>query len=87
MPREPECQLPGAESVAADRTLLAQGWTRRFLADAARSAEALELYRSMGLEVRAEIPAPEDLGPSCAGCAGTLCKSYRMIYTRQRNTQ
>ena len=59
-------------------------WTRRFLSAPERLTEMLELYRSMGLEVRAETPSPVDLGERCSGCAEMLCRTYRMIYTRER---
>lgn len=73
---------PAEEGVAADARLLAEGWTRRFLTGAERVEEMLELYRSMGLEARAEQPSPKDLGDKCSGCAITACRSYRLLYTR-----
>ena len=82
MTETPDCPMPDSEGVEADSRLIAEGWTRRFLADADRAAEALELYRAMGLEARAEKPAPADLGERCASCADAVCRSYLMVYTR-----
>jgi len=35
----------------ADPALVAQGWERRFTADAQRAKEAMELYEQLGYEV------------------------------------
>lgn len=85
MTPDPSCPMPEGDGVGGDPEILAQGWTRRFLAEGARVEEATQLYLSMGLDVRAEVPSPAELGPSCAGCAEALCRAYRMIYTRKRN--
>jgi hypothetical protein len=77
---------PGAvdeHAIPADPTLVAAGWTRRSLADPARAAEMIELYRSLGFEAQAVELEPEDFGPSCLSCASILCRSYVMIYTRR----
>jgi hypothetical protein len=67
----------------ADPKLLAEGWQRRHLADANRAEEAVELYRSMGYEVRVETLTPDDFGPQCAQCALAGCRACVLIYTRQ----
>lgn len=82
----PGCPQGKPEGPSGDRRLLREGWTPRFLADAARAAEALEIYRGMGLEERAESPSPGDFGEDCAGCAHTACRTYLMIYTRPQGT-
>jgi hypothetical protein len=63
--------------------LIAEGWTRRYLADPIRAREAVELYRSLGYEVRAARLTPADLEPSCRDCAPVICRSYVLIYTRK----
>ena len=42
------------QPIKADQDLLQDGWERRFLADANRLEEAVQLYRSLGLEIKAE---------------------------------
>ena len=87
MAKQPDCPMDDAGGVAADGSLAAQGWTRRFLADSERAAEAVGLYRSMGLEVRAEKPSETDFGQGCTACAETSCRSYLMIYTRPKENR
>ncbi|MDP6376480.1 MAG: hypothetical protein QF921_14785 [Pseudomonadales bacterium] len=68
--------------IPADQTLVAEGWVRRYLADAERTEEAVELYTSLGFEVKTTQLAPAELGPQCTDCAAGVCASYRLIYTR-----
>ena len=67
----------------ADPKLIAEGWVRRHLADAQRAEESVELYRSMGYEVRIETITPDDFGPQCARCAVSVCRACVVIYTRR----
>ena len=71
-------------SVEADPRLVAEGWVRRHLADPARAEESIELYESMGYEVRAQTLSPEDFGPGCSGCAPVVGRTCVLIYTRTR---
>ncbi len=73
-----------AAGIPGNRALEAEGWQRRYLADEHRAQEALELYRSLGFEVRAEKLEPSDFGPQCGECSLTVCRSYVLIYTRKR---
>ncbi|MCP3902268.1 MAG: hypothetical protein GY715_01420 [Planctomycetes bacterium] len=84
-PSEPERgpREDGEFSVRTDPALLAQGWTRRNLADPARAEETIELYRSLGFEVKVVQLTPADFGPSCDDCAPLVCRSYVLIYTRK----
>lgn len=61
---------------------MTQEWTRRFLAAPERVEESLELYRSMGLEARAEKPTATDFTDQCGGCVESGCSNYLVIYTR-----
>ncbi len=74
----------GEEEIPADPALTAKGWVRRFVAGEDRVDEAVELYRSMGLEVRVEKLSPADFASACADCALASCRAYVMIYTRKR---
>lgn len=67
----------------SDQDLIKDGWERRFLADPERLEEAVELYRSLGLEIKAEPLGPADFGPDCQSCASEVCKTYVLIYTRK----
>ncbi len=72
-----------AAAAPANRALEAAGWERRFLADELRAREAVELYESLGYEVRAQQLEPADFGPQCDECAAAVCRSYVLIYTRR----
>jgi hypothetical protein len=65
-----------------EETLLASGWTRRFVGDARMTTEATALYGSLGYEVLAvplEAAAADEV---CAGCAVTL-QGFCVLYTRK----
>jgi hypothetical protein len=61
----------------------AQGWLGRFTVKAKRADEDLELYESLGDEVRAEpVTTHQRMGEECANCLLAACDKYVMIYTR-----
>ena len=68
----------------ADPALVAQGWERRFTADAQRAKEAMELYEQLGYEVRAEPVRPEELDDDCEDCGTVVAFHFLAIYTRKR---
>ena len=68
--------------VRAAPTRLAAGWERRFVADAARAAEALALYAALGYEVCADPVRPEDLEEGCDACP--LASLFKTVYTRRK---
>ncbi len=72
--------------IPADPKLLAEGWVRRHMTDAARAAESAELYSDMGFEVKLRPLTPQDLGPKCQACAASICGSYVMVYTRRKGS-
>lgn len=59
-----------------------EGWTRRFVAAPPRLAEAVELYESLGLDVRLEILGPGDLPEGCDDCPAAR-SLFRVVYTRR----
>lgn len=65
--------------------LVAEGWERRFTADEQRAKEAMELYRQLGYEVRAEPVSPEDVHDDCNDCRAVLSFRFCTIYTRKRD--
>ncbi len=75
---DPIAGIPG------NTALEAEGWERRYLADPDRAREAVELYSSLGFEVRAEKLEPADFGTQCGDCSQVVCRSYVLIYTRKR---
>lgn len=72
-------------SIPADSKLVAEGWTRRYLADPDRAQEAIDLYASLGYEVKSQTLTPDDFGPNCGDCASVVCRTYVMIYTRKKS--
>ena len=72
-----------AFSIPADPQLVADGWERRYLADPDRAREAIDLYESLGYEVKAQSLTPGDFGPNCGDCASVVCSNYVLIYTRK----
>jgi hypothetical protein len=59
------------------------GWTRRFAAIGARLTEAVELYRSLGYEIRLEPAEASDTELADEACAQCMVMTLaRTIYTR-----
>lgn len=77
----PAPRLPDFERPANPR-LAAEGWTRRFMADSERLTEYLDLYTTLGLEVRTEKVEPEEVGEECSDCRLIICRQFVTIYTR-----
>lgn len=67
-----------------DLRLAGEGWTRRFVGSPPRLQEQVELYRSLGMEVRTEALPPEELAAGCQGCALAL-QLFRIVYIRRRS--
>ena len=72
------------EQLQADPALVAEGWERRFTADAQRTEEAVELYRQLGFEVRAEPVRAEEAGHDCEDCGSLMVVEFKTIYTRKK---
>ncbi len=76
------------EELAPREPLESQGWKKCFAACEPRLSEAVDLYESLGFEVRLE-PLAEAPQASCGG--GEECRicfqedidSYRVIFTRR----
>lgn len=63
--------------------LIAGGWERRVVSDAARVAEMHELYVELGFETTTATLDPESFPAACTGCAETACTTYVALYTRK----
>ena len=66
-----------------DPARLAAGWERRFIAEAGRAEEMMQLYRALGFETAADPLDVNLLSDSCVDCAQILWLRYRTIYTRR----
>jgi hypothetical protein len=73
-----EAQLQG------DPARIAEDWERRFIADAQRAQEAMELYSELGYEVCADPVRPEEMGEECEDCQLLAALRFKIIYTRKR---
>lgn len=60
-----------------------EGWTRQFTIEDHRLGEFVELYESMGHEVRVEPVVPSEM-EECQVCFLAECNKYRTIYTRRK---
>jgi len=68
-----------------DAELERQGWIRRFVADEPRLSEAVELYKSLGYEVRSEPAVFDETSEECQKCLLYQdCDRYKTIYTRPK---
>lgn len=65
----------------------AAGWQRRFVTDATRSVEMLELYRELGYEVCADPVKPQELLDDCQGCRIVVESQFVTIYTRDKRRE
>jgi hypothetical protein len=66
-----------------EQELIAQGWTRQTVTNEPRLSEVVELYRSLGFEVRLEPIEPSagnDQG--CDACFQGAADAFRVVYTR-----
>ena len=59
------------------------GWIRQFVTDEPRLTEAVELYKSMGYEVRLEQASFEEVNQICKNCIPAECSKYKTIYIRR----
>lgn len=78
----PTPRLPAFER-PANPSLMSEGWERRFMADGKRLNEYVELYTSLGFEVRTETVQPEEIGPECTDCRLIICRQFVTVYTRK----
>jgi hypothetical protein len=70
-----------------DPELVAQGWERRFMADARRVKEAIDLYTEMGYEIHTVPLQPVELADDCEGCRLVVAFQFQNIYTRKKTDQ
>lgn len=73
--------------LTADPALAAEGWERRFTADAQRVEEALALYAQLGYEVRAVPLPPGEFDDDCTDCHAVIAREFKTIYTRRKSAK
>jgi hypothetical protein len=73
-----------AQQLEGDPARLADGWERRFIADAQRAREAMELYERLGYEVCADPVTADEVGEDCVDCQLLAALQFKVIYTRRR---
>lgn len=80
---------PGKTELVGERKKIhmEEGWTRQFVAAEPRLSEAVELYRSLGLEVRLEPISSEGLQGDCTVCMEAAQNQFWVIYTRSRSPE
>lgn len=72
-----------AKAKSRDAELKKQGWIRRFVTDEPRLSEAVELYKSLGYEVRLEPAVFDETSEECKKCLLYQdCDKYKTIYIR-----
>jgi len=69
--------------IEPDPARIADGWTRRFVADSKRADEAVELYRELGYEACADPVRQDDVKGDCEECKLLMLLQFKMVYTRK----
>jgi hypothetical protein len=59
------------------------GWVKKFTIEKPRVREYIELYESLGQEVRIESVVPSEI-EGCNECFKGECNKYKVIYTRKK---
>lgn len=67
-----------------EQDLEAQGWVRRFAAAEPRLSEVVDLYKSLGFEVRLEPVVLESLEGECRECLVGWGERYKTVWTKTR---
>ncbi len=70
-----------------DPKLVAEGWERRFMTNVGRLNEYVELYTSLGFEIRAEPVRSDEVDSECNDCRLILYWQIVTLYTRKPSHQ
>ncbi len=73
--------------LAPDPARVAAGWERRFVTDATRAHEAMDLYEELGYEVCADPVQAESLEDECRDCWLVTQLRFVTIYTRKKGRE
>lgn len=63
--------------------LISKGWERRFITDANRASELMDLYEELGFEVHSDEISPGEFNETCRDCGLMTLVPLLMIYTRR----
>jgi hypothetical protein len=58
------------------------GWVKRNITDKNRMEETIELYKSLGFEVRTEAFDPAEYPAECSECMNESPEQFIVIYTK-----
>lgn len=75
-----DCSLPPNSKLTAD------GWERRFIADARMAQDAIDTYSELGYEVKLVPFNAVELNDECRGCK-TQIEQFSVIYTRKKKVK
>jgi len=75
--------LSGNGTKSHEDEMREQGWERQFTADEPRLSESIQLFESMGYEVRVEEETGCDR--ECNVCFSAAPERYKVIYTRRKS--
>ena len=75
-----------SETMTHEEQLAKEGWIKKFTCDADRVDEFVEMYESIGFEVRVESVSPDDPALTCQACFVGNREGYKTIYTRPMET-
>jgi hypothetical protein len=67
-----------------EEELHGQGWIRQFVTDEPRLSEAVELYKSLGYDVRLEEASLDEVNQICKNCLPSDCSKYKIIYIKKK---
>jgi signal recognition particle subunit SEC65 len=64
-----------------------EGWIKRTTVGEPRLSEIVELYRSLGYEVRVEPVRLERLDEDCKRCYGNEADEIKTVYVRKKGAE
>ncbi|MFC1554193.1 hypothetical protein ACFL7D_06135 [candidate division KSB1 bacterium] len=62
------------------------GWIKRNIVDESRLTELMEMYKSLGFEVKTEDLDPEKDCDTCNECFTESPEKYKVLYTRKKES-
>ena len=67
-----------------EEELKREGWVKQFTTDEPRLSESVELYKSLGYEVRLEEAVFNKDNETCRTCLQVDCNKCKTIYIRRK---
>ena len=84
MPPDDRVTTMTGSEIRPDPARIAEGWDPRFVVEARRVPEFVELYASLGFEVLADPVRHGQVSAACGDCRVVMLLDFRTIYTRRR---